>query len=72
MYSTVFIHNDYIRYNICSTWFLDIVISTCFKLLFVVYMSVVIYRVIKVGMLYYKLAEYCISASSVRTVVAFQ
>ena len=23
------INNDYTRYNICSAWFLDIVISTC-------------------------------------------
>ena len=25
------INNDYTRYNICSTWFLDIRISPCFS-----------------------------------------
>ena len=25
-----YLNNDYIRYNICSAWFLDIRISTCF------------------------------------------
>ena len=25
------IYSDYTRYNICSAWFLDIVISTCYN-----------------------------------------
>ena len=29
------IKNDYTRYNICSTWFLDIVVSTCFCILLI-------------------------------------
>ena len=27
---TIIRNNDYTRYDICSAWFLDIVISTCF------------------------------------------
>ena len=31
LFKTVILYNDYTRYNICSAWFLDIIISTCFK-----------------------------------------
>ena len=30
LFHYIFIH-DYTGYNICSTWFLDIVISTCYQ-----------------------------------------
>ena len=34
-----------LRYNICSAWFLDIRVSTCFMLVFVIITSSVIYSV---------------------------
>ena len=34
LYHYIFIH-DYTTYNICSAWFLDIVISTCYSYFFI-------------------------------------
>ena len=41
--SYVILYTQSLRYNICSAWFLDIRISTCFCILFVLYLIVIVH-----------------------------